>query len=239
MKKMRKNTKIMPSQGLKRLHIYSTQSQQPVLPITKLSTILLHLLSADIKQRKVANLESKHSHSVITGDWGSADFQTTSLPPRPLIVTCGRTLQTMSWIFKKTKKMAVWAVEASTAELLHPYSYIYLIRIKEGKHKINTQNVPYKCVCGCVSRYFGLRMSQCPCRVLECILACVCQCLLLRPQSWTSRLSGFMSGSCRSPSPCVWCGTVCVSAYDTVSSSTGSLTSAEQREHRGGIQYDK
>ena len=165
----------MLCQGIKRLHIYSTQSQQSVLPITTLCTILLRLLSAEIKQ--VANLESKHSHSVITGDWGSADFQTTSLPPRPPIVTCGWTLQTMSWIFKKKKKK--WQCELWRRLQLNsctPFLTCIWSEWKRKKHKINTQNFPYKCVCGvvCVSWYFGHRMSQCPCHVLECILACVC-----------------------------------------------------------------
>lgn len=59
------------------------QSTRLVSAITTFPTILLHLVSAEIKQRNAANLQSKHSRGnkggVFTGDCRSGDFQTTSL----------------------------------------------------------------------------------------------------------------------------------------------------------------
>lgn len=62
-------------------------------------------------------------------------------------------------------------------------------------------------MCLCVSFHFGLSRSQ---SHLECVLAHVL---------WEELgMSVFFSGSCHSPSPRVWGGTVCVSAGDNLSS---------------------
>ena len=71
----------------------------------------------------------------------------------------------------------------------------------------------------CCEGNFGL--SVCP-RVFAvfwsvswpmCLWVCVCV-----DHRAESGLSGFMGGSCRSSSPCAWCGTVCISACGSPSS---------------------
>lgn len=115
----------------------------------------------------------------------------------------------------------------------------WLVLLKsERQHKIiiiiiiiiNIQCVPSVCVCVWVCSLFrqgnfgltepGLRFWS-----------------VSRPASVSvaESLGSFTSGSCRIPSPCAWCGTVCASACDTVSSWSGSLASEEQRGDNVGL----
>lgn len=113
------------------------QSQLLISTITLFSTILLHVLSVEIKQRKVANLESKQSRN-----WAVlsqvTEGQVILKQPFFSITPSGRHkwLNTANSELNLLEKMAVFAVKVATAE--GPASIIfqkkvYLYKTDQGK----------------------------------------------------------------------------------------------------------
>lgn len=128
-------TKITLCQGLKETaYLLANKPERPVSPITTFSTILFHLLSVEIKQRKVANLESKQSHRNwarcyhrwLRVRWLSNNL---SLQTRPLILKSGP--DTANNEMGHSEKTAVFAVEVASAEgsasiFFHKKDYLYV-----------------------------------------------------------------------------------------------------------------
>lgn len=139
------------------------QSQQPVSPVTMFSTILFHLLSVEIKQRKVANRESKQPQKLST-------------------VLSQVTLKHTLWSSQVVKQCKQWAgpfrkngsVPTGEGTAFIIFQKLFFIHywsewIKENIIIIiSIQCVPYVCVssvCWFCTGNFGLSTSQSLCRI--------------------------------------------------------------------------
>lgn len=200
----------------------------------------LQLLSVEIEQRNVqtrAQTEPQKPCAVVSGDWRSPDLN--NLSPAP-------PSHPHKWL---SVSVEVGPSVISLYKVMYPLLVLYTSWERKNKTIIIINIHRSLCVCavsGCVHVPRPVSVGTVQVTLVSAFhtlfVPCwsviwhvghsvrMSECLLWRPQSAESGLSGFRSGSCRSPSPCVWCGTVCVSACDTHSSCTGTLVSTS-REH--------